>query len=54
MLPALSVHRLLTQNLLTLCKLPIKLIIKVVAVSQHNDGGAAFFVEAIALFTAKY
>ena len=40
MLTAPGVHRLLTQKRLTFCELPEKLIVKVIAVSQHNDGRA--------------
>ena len=40
MLPALGVHRLLTQEILALGKLSEKLIVKVVSVGQHNDGRA--------------
>ena len=40
MFPALGVHRLLTQEVLTLGELAEKLIVKVIAVGQHNDGWA--------------
>ena len=40
MLSAFGVHRFLTQEILAFSKLPKKLIIKIVAVSQHNDSRA--------------
>ena len=39
MLTAFSVHRLLSQKVLALCKLTVKLVVKVVSICQHNNGG---------------